>query len=1563
MTDVQSRIAALSPQQRERLEQRLAELVAARGPGQVERIKPRDRSRPTPLGIAQQREWAVEQVRGANNITGAFRVEGALDVDLLSRVLTEVTERHEVLRSTVEIQGAVPVQVVRPVTAVPIPVVDLSRRTEREQRDEVRRRCLAEMSLRFDPADPRRLRVTLLRLAAGTHVALFSSDHAAADAWSMAIIVREIAARYDRHRSGGPGLPAPEIQFGDFAAWQRERFDAERVDAELRHWRETLDGIPAALTLPTDRPYPSRPTFAGDLVQRDLSAELTAELRRLSERESASLVMVLLAASSVLLQRYLGQDDLVIGSLVAGRTRVETEQLIGCFANPLPLRMRLADDQTLREVVRQARDTVSTALDHQDVPFDRLIDALGLGREASQTSLSAMWINALTGPDMTLELPGLRIAPEPVDLGLASVDLTLAAIPRGDRLHLQWQYMTELFDAGTVELLADQFHQVLAQVVTAPDRTVGQVELGETAATRTSAGPSPGPTFVELFQRRVAVSPHAPAVVCDGVATSYADLNRDANRLAHQLRDLGVGPETTVGILVDHSPLLAVAILGALKAGAGYLPLDPAHPPQRIGFMLADAKAHVLVTYQRLADRLAEAGAALPERIVRLDEPFTGAAVGDLPAPDPASAAYVVYTSGSTGRPKGAVIEHRSLAAFARDIADRLALGAGDRFLHFASPSFDVLAEELFPIWLAGGAVVIPTRHIVSGEIDLVDLVERERLTVMELPAAYWHEWVRELDRLGRDLPDCLRLVILGCERVLPDRLAAWRRHRVPLANVYGLTETTVSSTFFHLDPADPVHDWPNLPIGTPLPSADLRILDRRLRPVPTGARGELYLGGVSLARGYLGRPGLTAHRFVADPDPAHPGQRLYRTGDLVRRRADGNLEFLSRVDTQMSIRGFRVEPTEVESALGRHPQVAEAVVALHEPTPGDKRLVAYVVAGSAGGPGGGELRRFLERELPPYMVPSAFVELDALPLSPNGKVDRTRLPSPDGDRPAVTEGYVAAQSPQQQALAEIVASVVGVDRLGIHDNFFEVGGDSILAIQVVARAQEAGLRVTPYDLFAHPTVAALAEVATSGPTVDAEQGEVTGPVPLVPTQRWFCLAGIAQPHHWNTSVLIELTTPVEPEVLRESVERVLGQHDGLRQRLLLAGERTRARIAPRGDETPFEVHDLSGLDTAEQGRRQREIVAAAQAGLDPAVGPMLRVALVRPGGGRPDRVAVVAHRLVADVVSLRLVLEDLETAMVQLSAGEQLRFLPKTTSWQSWARRLARYATSEPVQRQRAYWSQLIAAPAGRLPYDLPADPAGDADPAADTEATARTVTAALDLAETDELLTAAPAALDCTVEELLLAALGRTLSGWTGAPRHLVDLERHDRERLFDDVDLSRTAGWFSRTHPVALTGGPEAAPEAAPDAALRAVGEALRAVPDGGIGWQILRQDGDALPAAPVQLAFGYTGRPVQPVTGTFTVVAESIGDDRGPQGRRPYPIEVEATVAGGRLVLRWRYSERLHHRQTVQRLADGHLGEVRALLDRGRQRGGAAPTAADFPLARVDSAQLAGLLDRL
>ncbi|HEX6501153.1 MAG TPA: amino acid adenylation domain-containing protein [Micromonosporaceae bacterium] len=1058
------------------------------------------------MSYAQQREWALERYRPSNNISGALVLEGDVDLDLLGRVLTEVMARHEVLRSTVEIVDGVPVQVVHPVSPIPSEVDDLSHLPEDEQWREVRRRYDEEVMRPFPPDLPQKMRATALRLGPDKWVALVTTHHAASDGWSMSLILREVTALFPAMREGRePDLPPPPIQYGDFAVWQRERLGDDFMAQELEYWREVLKDIPPRLALPNDRPYPVRRTFAGAHHTAELGGEDMRALQAFAEREGVSISMLMLAACSVVLYRYTDQDDLVFGSAITGRVRTETEQVIGCFANAIPFRIRLTRGETLLEVLHRAREVVSAAFDHQDIPFDRLVEELA-PKEASQTPLIQMMINVVTAPgtllrlaDQVLEMPGLRISPLPVDPGPIPIDIIVITQAMPDAVNMLWHYSTELFNHDTIVRLAQQVQNVLMQLVHSPERRVADVDMLSLAGTgATDRAPLPAAAdssdwvgFLDLFKQQVEVAPDAAAVVCGGVELSYAELDARAEAVARRLAELGVGAESRVGVLVPRSPGLAVAVLGVLKAGAAFVPLDGDYPADRIGYMLSDAQAPVVLTTADLAGKAAGVPGCEPLVLDDIPDLDDGAARATA-AVRPSTAAYVIYTSGSTGQPKGVVVEHRSLAVFARETVARLQLGAGDRFLQFASPAFDVLIEELFPIWSAGGAVVIPPANMQGPNLDLAALAERDRISVMELPAAYWHEWVRELDRTERALPGCLRLVIVGAERVLPERLAMWRRHRIPLMHVYGITETTVSSTFFRL-PANPSDaDLRHLPIGTPLPTVELHILDPDLKPVPVGAVGELYIGGPSVARGYHNRPDLTAERFIAHPTV--PGARLYRSGDLVRQRPDGNLEFVSRADTQIKIRGYRVEPAEIESAMCRHPQIAQAIVTTHEPTPGDKRLVAYLVPQPRTRPSITDIRRFLAREIPQYLVPASFIQLDTIPLTSNGKIDYDHLPEPGDERPELTEELVLPQTPLERQLADIVAAVLGVTVVGANDNFFELGGDSILAIQVVARAQEQGINLSPLDLFEHPTVALLAEAASAAAkAANAEQAADAG--------------------------------------------------------------------------------------------------------------------------------------------------------------------------------------------------------------------------------------------------------------------------------------------------------------------------------------------------------------------------------------------------------------------------------------------------------------------------------------
>jgi amino acid adenylation domain-containing protein/non-ribosomal peptide synthase protein (TIGR01720 family) len=1556
MTDLHKRLQALSPEKRAQLERLLA--AKARTAPVEETIPARGSAAPR-LSLAQQREWLTEQLRGSNNMRGAVRLAGRLDVGVLHRVIREIVSRHEVLRTNVVLRDGAPVAVVQPPGEPVIPLVDLSGMPEGDRAAEVDRLILEQSFRPFDVETDVLLRAMLIRLGEQEHVMLLTAHHMASDGWSQGILVTEIAALHEAFLHGDESPLAPlTIQFADYAAWQRDQLDRDGFAPHLTYWREQLRGMPPRLALPADHPPPPEPSFSGATYRYLLSPAASKGIDDLVKSAHASPFMVMLASLNSLLYRFTSQTDLVIGAPIAGRNRPELEPLFGCFVNVLLLRVQVRGTESFTELLTKVRTVTLDGYEHQDLPYEELIDELRPARRGNQTPLVQMLFNFDNVPPAPVQLTGLSMMPIPVDWDGVNVELGLMARQSADGMQLLWQYDTELFEPETMLRLSRHLERIVEQVVAAPATLIDDLTLVDQdniGAAAVMGGLGPDGDFSQVIRRWATQTPDAPAVISNGAALSYRELDSRANRLAHLLRERGAGRGSVVGICTESSFRLAEAILGVLKAGAAFLPLDRNEPAARMSFLLADATArHVLVE--------GDHGDGFDAQDVEVIDVADETALHRFPDTDPEAGtrpddlAYLVYTSGSTGQPKGVPIEHGSLLHFARCCAERLALAPQDRFLQFAALSFDVLVEELFPAWLAGASVVMMPPAARTGAItDLVRHLTAEQVTLAELPTALWHQWAAAADRPGHEPPGTLRLVVVGGERVLADRLGSWERTGVPLMHVYGLTETTVSSTMFELGPGSPEWSSANLPIGTPLGNTRLYVLDDKLRPVPAGVPGELFIGGTGVGRGYVNRPALTAERFLADPY-AGPGARMYRTGDLVRMRADGVLEFLNRLDRQVKIRGYRIELAEIEAALTRLDGVREAAVTVREAGDGDRRLVAHVVPQAAAVLTVGEVRRSLERTLPAFMVPSSFRFPEALPLMHNGKIDLAALEALDGDDDAVpVMDFVPPQLPVQQRIAEVWQEIIGVDRVGLHDNFFEIGGDSILAIQIASRAEAAGIHLAPADIFQHPTIAELADVAGDGPAERVDQEPPTGPFPPVPLQRWFFGENIGDPHHWNLAVLLEVDRTVRPELLREAFGQLVTHHDGLRQRFTHTGGVLHAEVAVAEPRPAFEHVDLRDLDAGAQDDRVRTLGAAAQAGLDLAAGPLIR-AMLFDLGDRPHRLLVIAHHLVIDSVSWRILLDDLR----ELCRAPGAALPPATTSWRTWAGHLEAYASSAELAQEVPYWSRLAAAPPVPLPVDFPAERLSNLVGAR------RRLTTQLGADETEALLRNVPAAYHTQVNDVLLAALARTMTAWTGSSAHVIDLEGHGRDRPVPGVSLLRTVGWLSVVHPVRL----HADLTQDPGGTLKAVKELLREVPGGGAGWNLLRHSRAAehpeiAAARPPELVFNYLGQVdgLLAADGPFTVSSEPVEPVESPRGARPYLIELSGVVIAGQLQLDWRYGGAVHRDETIEKLAATYLGELRALVEHCATLDAVEHTPSDFPAARVGQTELDALLHRL
>ncbi|HEX6292475.1 MAG TPA: MupA/Atu3671 family FMN-dependent luciferase-like monooxygenase [Herpetosiphonaceae bacterium] len=1910
LDDLMRRKADLSPAQRALLEKwKRGESAPPAEPQAI----PRRANATAPLSFSQQRLWFLDKLApgsSAYTIPIALRLTGPLDTAALQRALDAIVARHEILRTTFHDTDEQPVQVVAPSQSLPLALIDLSHESQPEML--AQQLLSAESQRPFDLAEGPLVRATLVRLGPQDSIALLSLHHIVCDGWSKGVLIHELAVLYGAFAHGsGVALPDLPIQYADYAAWQRQWLQGAVLDDQLAYWKHQLSDLPT-LDLPSDHPRPAIQTFRGAQHALMYPQALASALARLSQHEGATLFMVLLAAFQALLHRYTGQTDIVVGSPVAGRTRPETQVLVGPFINTLVLRTDCSGNPSFRELLGRVRTICSGAYAHQDLPFEKLVEELQPDRDLSGNPLFHVMLNVQNAPIPDQQFDGLTLQPLDLQTGAAQLDLTLFLVNTENGLVGFLEYNTDLFESETIARLTERYELILESVVDNPDRRLADLPL-LTAAERdrmlidwnATAAASDDACIHTLFERQAAQTPAGIALTAGDESLSYAELNERANQLAHYLRGLGVGPEICVGLCVERSAALVVAMLGILKAGGAYLPLDPTYPPERLALMLQDSQAKVLITRRRQSAWLARAASSV--RTVYLDaewpvigrERETDLAAGATPD----NIAYLIYTSGSTGQPKGVVVSHRNVVNFFTGMDRQLGHDPGV-WLAVTSASFDISvlellwtltrgfqvvihAEQARPIrsaqrpiafslfYFAGdagsdasdryrlllegarfadqagfSAVWTPERHFhpfgglypnpsvvsaalaavtqriqiragsivlplhqpirVAEEWSVVDNLSHgrvglsfasgwhaddfvlapdryaERKSVMmqaietvralwrgepvtasggtgnevkvtifpppiqrDLPvwltaagnpetfrmagevgasllthllgqnldelatkiAVYRQAWrdhghpgdgyvtlmlhtfvgedleqVRETVRrpfinylrssldlignlarsLGQDitaanfsesdmeallahafdryfgasglmgtpdtclemigqlteigvdevaclidfgidpdvvldslellnvvrersqqlsvpavasmpLPDTLalhevshlqctpslarilaqepdtlaamrslRALLLGGEALPPD-LARQLRDALPatIMNMYGPTETTIWSATHRVEQIAET-----VPIGRPIANTQIFLLDRYRNPVPAGVPGELYIGGAGVARGYLKRPDLTAERFVPNPFGDTRGTRLYRTGDLARYRPDGTIEFLGRVDHQVKLRGFRIELGEIESTLRQHQAVREAIVLLR-----DERLVAYIVENQERAPGMGtrhghpvhkeqrepgqvpsglgeglhsELRTYLKERLPEYMVPSAFVFLDALPLTPNGKLDRTALPDPGRDRLAAQRAFVAPRTSAEQLLAGLWKEILRLERVGVHDNFFELGGDSILSLQVISRATRAGLRLTLTQLFQHQTIASLAAAMQASPAHVAEQAPLAGPVPLLPFQHWLLEQDLADAHHWNQTVLFEVFQKPTPELLREVVGHLMLHHDALRLRFIRDGNGWRQICAEPDVPVPFDWIDLSITPEESRIAALEATAAQLQASLNLSEGPLLRVAYIDLGADRSGRLLIIIHHLVTDGVSWRIVLEDFQTVYHQLSQGEPVQLPLKTSSLREWAERLTAYARSGALNDELSYWLDEARTRVVGLPVDHPQGVRTS------TVASSHTERTWFDGDATRALLQVVPATYQVQINDILMTALAWAFKEWTGSPTLLTEMEGHGREALFEDLDPSRTVGWLASLFPIVLDLGAATTPVAA----LHAVKAQLSSIPQRGIGYGLLRYLGDetiarrlcALPQAEVR--FNYLGQFDQVLAddAPFGPAREWVGFVRSPHGNRRYLLEIDGSIVGGRLQLGWTYSRELHHDATIARLSAYFADALLALV---------------------------------
>lgn len=1524
-----------------------------------------------PLSFEQQRLWFLAQLQPDDpsyNMPDALLLTGVLNKDALERSLQDLVQRHPVLRTTFKLSQSEPVQVIDAEARFVLPVRELRLSNDPTTREAALLECCREEARQpFDLEHGSLLRATLVRITSDEHVLLLTLHHIIADAWSAEIFFRELRALYTAHVQGQPvTLPPLTVQYTDYALWQRSWFQSHILERHLTYWRQQLAGVTATLDLPTDRPRPAVQTFHGASYAFTIPLALTRQLQALSREEGVTLFMTLLTALQVLLYRYTGQNDIVVGTPASGRLHRETENVMGLFLNMLALRIPVTGNMTYHDLLERVRDTTLDAYMHQDLPFEKLLTDLPVERSLSYAPLFQVVLILQHVRLNVSTLPGLHVEMLATENATAKFDLTYLLNETPNGLQGILEYNTDLFDEATVARMATHYQQLLEALVTQTQQYIwalpllAETERVQVLTTWQGQQQSYGQEVClhQLVEAQVLRTPDAIALVYEEDQLSYGELNRRANQLAHHLRRLGVQPETLVGICTERSLDLVIGMLGILKAGGAYAPLDPAYPPERLAFILLNSRASVLLTQQSLLAHFA----GYHGQVVCLDAaPNT---LADEPMENPRSEvmadnlAYAIHTSGSTGQPKGVLLSHTNIVRLFAATRAWFHFGTDDIWTQFHSAAFDVSVWEIWGALCHGSKLIIVPHWLTRSPEAFYALLRFQQVTVLcQTPQAF--------DQMGTvattttdPQSSALRVVILAGEALVFQKLQAWFAQHgdvLPqIVNMYGITETTVYNTYYPVSAKDTVTATGSV-IGVPIPDLQTYILDQYLQPVPIGVLGEIYIGGSCVARGYLQRPDLTAERFLPDPFSQQVGTRLYRTGDQARYLPNGNIEYIGRIDQQIKLRGFRIELGEIEAVLRQHPSVQDVVVSQRRDRLDDPRLVAYIVLTSASTVvTHSEWHTYVQQHLPDYMIPASFVILEQLPLTTNGKVDYKRLPTPDWqERPELAGSFVAPRTELEALLAKIWSEVIGVAQVGVYDNFFELGGDSIKIIQVNARARQENLRIEPRQMFQQQTIAGLAAIIDIVPTTVIEQDVTDEPFPLTPIQHWFFAQQQPQPHHYNQSILLE-GRHLDTHVLAQALIRLLQHHDALRLRFQPRQQTYLPSSAVT--EAPLSVVDLTDQPLEQQRQSKVDLMTSFQASLNLTQGPLFQAILFDLGVHVPQQLLLIAHHLVMDIVSWGIVLEDLETLYAQISQGAEVRLPLKTTSYQRWATHLLTYAHSSVLQQEAHYWLDHLQKPTATLPRDRRTQ---GQEP--DIEESTRSVVVSLSVSETQALLQEVPKVYHSQVNDALLTALAETLQAWTNGQAVLVDLEGHGREHIVEQIDLSRTVGWFTAIFPLLL----DISNIDGPGARLIAIKEQLRAIPHHGIGYGLLRYLGPdqnivakllSIPQA--EVSFNYLGQPTQSENPTALLrpLNESNGRAFSTQTRRKHVLDILSHVSGGQLHVEWMYSEQVHLPATIEQLAQNYIQALQRLIAHclSPEAGGYTPS--DFPLARLDSQML-------
>jgi amino acid adenylation domain-containing protein/non-ribosomal peptide synthase protein (TIGR01720 family) len=1500
----------------------------------IPEILKKDHGKKAPLSYAQQQMWLLDQLNpGSVSYTVAHTLRFSVEIDIavLNQTLTQIIQRHETLRTTFDAIDGKPFQVINDAAPVSVPVKDLTElpRTVRETAAWKKVKIL-----RRKPWDLKKgplFRYVLMKLDNSEFLLAMTLHHITTDGRSMGILSHEIQQVYHALSNGRPSLLTPlPVQYADYAIWQRNWLKGNQIASQIAYWKKQLDEA-TVLEIPFDHPRPAVHQYRGEQVGIQLEKSVLNDMRRLAVQEGATVFMALLAVFQLLLARYTGQDDICVGTPTANRARPELEPLIGYFINTLVIRIKLAGNPSFREVLNITRAACVEAYDHQDVPFEILVDKLGIQRNLSHNPLfQVLFVHQKMNDSVRQPVP---------EQETANFDLVLNVQEFLDSIVCQLIFNADMFEKSTIRKMGERLELLIRQCVANPDQVLSQnsLLLPDERMQILHMFSRPKTQKCETLPAHQIIADHARrfpekiAVWFENTGLSYVRMDQCANQMARYLAKQGVGPESVVGWCVERKSDILVGLLGIMKAGGAFLPMDPDLPADRMAYMIKDAGISIIVTQKHISHKIPSDHC----RLVFLDEDRDEIQKQETnPLEIPVrmeNLAYIIYTSGSTGVPKGVMIEHRNLANLISAQIPEFHVTPDSRVMQTLSLGFDASLGEIFRTLMAGGTLVLAHKDDLMPGPILVGLLKNYSITSVAFSAAT----LAAMPRVAHELGDLKNLTV-GGDTIMPEIVSHWCVNR-RFMNGYGPTEATIGATLaVNWDP----HAKP--PLGVPLPNVSAYVLDRFMQPVPIGTPGELHIGGVGVSRGYLNRPDLTAAAFVPDPFAPEPGSRLYRTGDMVRWLPDGRLDFLGRMDHQVKIRGYRIELSEIASVLNRHPKVCQSIVVVHQ-TRDMKRLAAYVTPAENQMPETKELRLYLKACLPDYMVPAFVIVCDRFPMTVSGKIDRNALPEPSEEQLNLDREYAAPKTDTEKLLADIWADILGLEKVGIHSNYFELGGDSIMSIRIVARITEAGYQLSLQQMFTHQTIFELAAVLDSENTqVTAEQGIVTGKVPLTPVQQWFFEQGSGNPHYFNQWMAIPSPSALNTAHMRNAVLAVMQHHDALRMRYH-KNEKDQWEQQNEGkvQYDPFRIVDLSTVPDHECGPVIEDAFQQLQESLNLEEGRLFNVCWFNPGPHQTGRLLVTVHHIVMDIVSWSALIEDLMKVYRRLDKAKTANLPVKTSSFRQWAYALVDFAKSRKLRDEVPYWLRLMEKPCQPYPVDYPE---GD-----HSLLTTRSVSIEMDESQTRKFQHSAVPFFNTQVGHLLLAALAVALSRHSSNTRIQITIEGQGREDTGVELNLSRTLGWFTSFYPV----GFEVVPDQPLQNQIQVAIRQIESVPNRGIGYSVLRYLADddsirsqmaSIPGSDISFNFtgqSSTGNDSQasvPDTDTFLwgKLSETgkIQLAESSHGPRRHLIEIGAGIINERLAVRFAFGSRRFQEKNLKglgRILVDTIGDIIQISD--------------------------------